>query len=256
MPTAVPPPARFVLLGASNLTASLAAAFDQARRRAPGPAEVLAACGRGRSYGTASRYLFVRSLPGILGSGLWAALERLPPRPTVALLTDVGNDLVYGHSPERVAGWVEAALERLAGAEAILSPLPIANLEALPERRYRRLHALFYPLRPVLPLAVLLDRARELNRRLAALPVARRIEPSPAWFGRDPIHWRRRRWPEVWEAMLGPAGPAGEAGRELPALRRPLFPELSAERFRLAGRPFETRQPVARTADGSRLSLY
>jgi hypothetical protein len=251
---AVPAPSRFVFLGASNLAASLATAFERARRGSPGPVEMLAACGRGRSYGMASRYLFVRSLPGILAAGLWDEIGHRPPRPTFALLTDVGNDLVYGHSPERVAAWVSEALERLAGAEVALSLVPAANLEALPERRYRLLHALFYPLRPILPLAVLVERMHELNRRLAALPGARRIVPDPAWFGRDPIHWRRRAWPAVWEEMLGSQG-TSEA-RDLPAYRRPILPELSAERLWLAGRLFENRQPVVRTADGSSLSLY
>jgi hypothetical protein len=35
--------------------------------------------------------LMVRTLPGILQSGLWHQLEVLPPAPTRALVTDVGS---------------------------------------------------------------------------------------------------------------------------------------------------------------------
>ena len=88
-----------MLLGASNLRLVLPVLIDDLRRAAGGPVEVLAACGHGRSYGRRSRLLFIRHLPGITRCGLWAALERRPPLPTIALLTDVGNDLVSGVSP-------------------------------------------------------------------------------------------------------------------------------------------------------------
>jgi len=67
------PVLRAVLLGASNLTLALPTLVDDLRRAAGGPVEVLAACGRGRSYGAWSHLLFVRHLPGITGCGLWRA---------------------------------------------------------------------------------------------------------------------------------------------------------------------------------------
>jgi hypothetical protein len=73
---------------------------------------VLAALGLGRSYGARSRVL-LRGLPGILQSGLWRQLESLPPAPTRALVTDVGNDILYGSSPEQILEWVEESVARL-----------------------------------------------------------------------------------------------------------------------------------------------
>src|SRR6185312_6977256 len=105
---------RAVLLGASNLKASLPLVVDLLRRRAGGPVEVLAACGHGRSYIAWSRFLAIRHLPGIAGCGLWQALEDRPGLSTVALLTDAGNDLVYGAPVPAIVRGIEACLEKLA----------------------------------------------------------------------------------------------------------------------------------------------
>ena len=84
-------PRRVVALGASNLTRGFPILVSAARASAGPDVEVFAALGLGRSYGMESRVL-ARTLPGILDSGLWAALAGLPPLPTRAVVTDVGND--------------------------------------------------------------------------------------------------------------------------------------------------------------------
>lgn len=260
-PVSGPATRRAVLLGASNLAAGLATAWGTLRHRAGGPLEALAACGRGRSYGTASRFLFVRTLPGILDSGLWAELARRPALPTVALLTDIGNDLIYGQDPATVARWVLACAARLEPAEVALSLLPEAGLAALPERRYRFFHRLFFPLRPLRPQALLLGQARELNDRLRRLGQERGlrlIAPPPVWFGADPIHIRSGARRPAWEQQLGfeslPNAP--KPHDHSPSPNRSLWPEISAAAFRLGGVELHRRQPVLREADGSTLALY
>src|SRR5439155_11570702 len=101
--------ARVVLLGASNLTLGFPMLVSELRAWLGSPVEILCAHGHGRSYGLASRVLF-RELPGIVECGLWRALASAPARPTLALLTDVGNDIMYGRDVEEIAGWVETAL--------------------------------------------------------------------------------------------------------------------------------------------------
>jgi len=209
------PALRAILLGASNLRISLPWILDRVRRQAGGPGrsvEALVACGHGRSYGTWSRFLFGRRLPGIAGCGLWRELGRRPPLPTFALVTDIGNDLAYGAGVAATAGWVEACLDRLAApkadaeAEIVMTLLPLARLERLSGLQVRLAAALLFPGREV-AWPALLDQARDLDERLRRLGRergARLVEPAADWYGLDPIHLRRRRRREVWSQIVSP----------------------------------------------------
>lgn len=248
------PSLRAVLLGASNLRASLPLVVNLLRRRAGGPVEVLAACGHGRSYGTWSRFLGIRHLPGIAGCGLWQALENRPALPTLALLTDIGNDLVYGAEVAGIVRWIESCLDRLARpqTEVVLTLLPLARLERLSPWEVRLAVALLFPGRRA-PWPALLEQARELDERLRRLGReldARLVEPEASWYGIDPIHLRRSRRREAWERLAGAAGPPAA----VPARVR--LPLLGAETLRLAGRTLRIPQPAARLADGTTVALY
>lgn len=248
---------RTVLLGASNLKIGLPLLLDRLRCRAGGPVETLAACGHGRSYGAWSRFLFVRRLPGIAACGLWRELAARPARPTFALLTDVGNDLVYGYGVEEIAGWVESCLDRLARHEAVavLTLPPLARLEKLTVWQVRLAVSVLYPGRDA-PWPGLLDRARELDgrlRRIAAERGARLVEPETGWYGIDPIHLRRSRRREAWERVLS-LWPLAPESPGLPGRLR--LPLLGAEEAHLLGRTLRHPQPAARSADGTSLSLY
>lgn len=243
---------RVVLLGASNLKKG----FPQALSCLPGPVEVLAALGHGRSYGMWSRLAWVRQLPGIVQCGLWAELERRPPLPTVALVTDAGNDLLYGASVPAIAGWIETCLERLARQEAeiVVGLLPIPSLEKVSAFRYHLIRQILFPGRRAAPWSAMLESARELNDRLRSLGLkhgARLVEPSPSWYGIDPIHVRRSRRREAWNEILRHPRLAGE--RKSEGCRLPLF---GAAELRLFGVPLRRPQPVCRWKDGSTLALY
>jgi hypothetical protein len=247
-----------VLLGASNLTVALPFLIDDLRRTAGGPVEVLAACGHGRSYGRWSRFLFIRHLPGIIRCGLWADLESRPSLPTVALLTDVGNDLAYGELPETVAGWVETCLVRLAGqgATTVCTLLPLHGLEKLSDLRYYAARSILFPGRRVSRRA-LLERARELDcqlRRLTREHEARTVEPEASWYGIDPIHVRRRWRRRVWDLILAQWPLPQTEGQER---RTPVrLPVLGAEELRLFGLPRRHAQPACCLADGTTVALY
>src|SRR5712671_2746547 len=111
------PPRRVVLLGASNLTRGISTVIETAWSLLGSPLEVLAALGHGRSYGLSSRILG-RELPGIRQSGLWEALAAAPRAETAALVTDVGNDLLFGATVASILEWVSESLGRLAAVEA------------------------------------------------------------------------------------------------------------------------------------------
>src|SRR5438270_1664562 len=103
-------PRRVVLLGASNLTRGISTVVETAQAVWGSPLEVLAALGHGRSYGLRSR-VFGRELPGITGCGLWGDVAARGPAETAALVTDIGNDLLYGASVPTILGWVAESLD-------------------------------------------------------------------------------------------------------------------------------------------------
>ena len=253
------PGARLILLGASNLTRDLPAVLEIARRRLePAPLQVLAAAGHGRCYGTASRVL-LRQLPSILECGLWSALGKTSHRPTHALLTDIGNDLMQECPAARIAGWIEACAERLEplGARVVISTLPEKTLSRLRPWQFLLFRTLLYPGRR-LGLAELRRRAAELNRRLRELCARRNlrcIEPEPDWFGADAIHLRRRARKRAWETLLGdweiPVTRGGGRSRE-PVPRRQLVPQCRS----ILGRELRRAQPCAVLGDGTTVSLF
>lgn len=247
---------RVVLLGASNLKIG----FPRVLACLGGPVEILAALGHGRSYGTWSRLAWVRLLPGIVQCGIWEELERRHRRqrlPTVALVTDVGNDLLYGAPAPTIAGWVGTCLERLARQEAeiIIGLLPLATLEKVSPVRYHLVRQILFPGRRAAPWSAVLDSARELNDRLRRLGLehgARLVEPSPSWYGIDPIHVRRSMRSQAWNQILDhPLLP--KEGELAGGGRLPLF---GAAELRLFGRTLRNPQPVCRFKDGSTVALY
>lgn len=255
------PALRAILLGASNLKAALPSLLAGLRRTAGGPVEVLAACGHGRSYGMWSRFLFVRRLPGIADCGLWRELSRRPPLPTVALLTDVGNDLLYGASAGMISGWVRTCLDRLAfqRAEIVLTLLPLGRLERLAPWQYLFARSILFPGRNV-PWDAVRQEARKLDELLREAGLeheARLVRPEASWYGIDPIHILRSRRHEVWHGILSQWTLASrEPGEGESLLGRRRLPAFGAEEFRLLGFRFERPQPALRFDDGTTLSLF
>ena len=252
---------RVVLLGASNLTRALPVVLDHARHAWGAPLEVLAALGHGRSYGLESRVLG-RSLPGILQSGLWPALAARQSGEVAALVTDVGNDIVYGARPAAILEWIAECLTRLAVARArtVITLLPLAGISALPPWRYRLLRTLLFP-GCRLSFADALDCAFAVQTGLVALAArfgAVTIEPHTTWYRFDPIHLARGVWPEAWsEIFSGWENAAPGTARVAHAKRHALyFLSLWPEQQRLFGFRQRFAQPCGTLGDGTTIALY
>jgi hypothetical protein len=257
-PSAPPPAARAIVLGASNVELYRRALVRALLQALPGPLEIHLVCGLGRSYGLPS-FVLGRELCSIGEAGLWRALERAPAAPTFALVADVGNDLAYGAAPERVAGWIEDVLARLAAREARAATvgLPLGALRALGPLRFALFRAMYFPGRG-LARAPLVAAAERLERSLAERSRARglgHVVPPAGWFGLDPIHLRPRAVEpafDAWLAALGlargtrtrPPGARSAAGRARPA------------RSRLFGRERAVPQPSAHLPGGGSLSWW
>lgn len=221
----------------------------------------MAAMGHGRSYGQDSTVLG-RKIPGIFPCALWQDLQRRPPLPTAALVTDIGNDLLYGVSLDRVLEWVATCLDRLAdvGARTVVTQLPIASVEQLGNARFRFFRSVLFP-RSTLTLTTARQLVRTLNDGLVATGQLKKVPVIPvsaAWYGFDPIHLKRRVWRHAWPEILAiwrdtaipisPPRPSMWTSAQL-KLARP------AERT-ILGVVRRTAQPCRRLADGTTISLY
>ena len=249
---------RVVLLGASNLTLSFALVVDTLRNNLDAPLEIWAAHGHGRSYGTWSRVLG-RSLPGISNCRLWNDLEQQPIADrTTALLTDIGNDLLYGASVSQIIGWVRQCLEKLSSyqAQTVMTALPMDSIRRLSRARYNAARSLFFPSSGV-SYADMMDRVQELNEAVAGTAEqfnATYIEPLGEWYGFDPIHVVRRHRAAAWSRYVGSWFPNNhKLAIAKPSLRRKL--ELwrirPAERFR-----FGMKQTAVQPDGQSQVWLY
>jgi hypothetical protein len=255
------PTRRVILLGASNLVRAFPTIVATVRKTWSEPIEFMVAMGHGRSYGQDSVVLG-RKISGIFPCALWRDLQNRAPLPTTALITDIGNDFLYGVTPDRLLRWIEECLEQLGetGAQASVTQLPIGSLEALGERRFQLFRRVLFP-RSRLSLVEALQMARAMNERLTAMGNLRKvpiISVSPNWYGFDPIHIKRRAeraaWPEIlsgWRTIGEPLA-AARSSLLMTAYLAALTP---AERSQF-GFSRRAQQPIARFWDGTTISLY
>lgn len=252
-----------VVLGASNVSRGLVRLMATVRARSEAPADLFVAAGHGRAYGVNSR-VWMRRLPSILGCGLWESLaveSRATTRPPAAVVTDVGNELLYGLGVAQVAAAVRESVRRLAdhGAAIAITGLPLASIARVGPARYRALKTLFVP-GCRLPLATLKDASAWLDDELRALAAdvgAAFIEQQGEWYGLDAIHVRRREldtlWSRVADAWNWP--PAPRPARAT-AIEWAAIGSRAAEVRSLARVMLHTPQPTWRSRDGLRLWLY
>lgn len=219
----MPDLARIVVLGASNLTRGFHTVVSTARAAWGPEIQVLAALGHGRSYGDSSSVLF-RMLPGILGSGLWHALEALPPVPTKALVTDVGNDILYGYSAEQILLWIGDAINRLHRVthDIVLTDLPLASIQRLSESKFLIFRSILFPFSRI-SLTEVREKIKQVNEGLAELAAERGpklFNLNPSWYGIDPIHIRRSVCRTAWQEILNaPSTAVPERGSLFEGLR-------------------------------------
>jgi hypothetical protein len=257
----LPPRLRLVLIGASNATVGLPTIVDLARQRAGEPLEIMAATGLGRSFGKISK-ISGREISAILDCRLWEDLESRPPIVTRAIVTDIGNDILYGEPVERIADWVSECIARLRerGAQVSLTQLPIANLPTLGPFRYAMFRRLFFP-RCRLSREETFERVAALNERV--MEIANNLQiPAishvPTWYGLDPIHFKRRHRTTAWSEILAPlfadefTARAKRGSWSRAVYLRALTP---AERL-VFGIRQRRAQPAGRLRDGTTISLY
>ncbi len=256
---------RLVILGASNVARCLPTALATARAfslsaHPTRPSWIAVAAGRGRSYGQTST-LLGRTLPGILPSGLWQALDRAPPGPTYALLTDIGNDIAYGVDPELLVDWLAATLDQLpTDTRVSVTALPLDNLDRFPIPFLEIFRKTLFPSSDQ-PVTELLRRAEIVDDSLRNLCAERGIEvveQPDDWFSLDPIHYRLRHRHLIWSRLLEPWLDADTRTQAPPTTRSRNLPYSQAwpEHFSVFGRRLERQQPCLSLKDGTPVHLF
>lgn len=255
-----------VLLGASNLRIGLRKVVQCIRERIPGPLHLNFACGHGRSYGLWSSIPF-RALPGIIQSGLWEELSlpssRSGPR-TLALITDVGNDLLYGVEPPQILAWVAECVERLKQRDAnlVVTLPPERRLQKLSNAGFLLTRTLLFS-RSTLTRAEMLRNVEELRAGLiqvAEAAGAAVVDPELQWYGLDPIHIRWGQRGAAWRAIVSAWQNAADFPKaaEATSLTKPPGLAVRWKRprcRRFLGRMQETPQPCYSTP-GLEISFY
>ncbi len=193
-----------LVFGASNVRRGLPNLLQQAYQQLGSRWDVVIVAGHGRSYGSIS-YALGRKLPGILQAN-WHSLLTEQQRAKHALVTDVGNDLLYGSSPDEIRIWIEECLAILHrnNVSMTVAGLPNQSLRGIGRKKFLLLRTIFFP-KSRLKFCDFFELAKTLDshlRELAQRYDARFVEPSMQWYGWDPIHMNYRRHADVWNAML------------------------------------------------------
>lgn len=268
-----------VILGASNVargwTSLVESIHGLCTSGEPSDAatDIFSAAGHGRSYGRRSRAL-ARELPSIVDCGLWPALDAYRGEVTTALVTDIGNDLLYEQPVEQIERWVATCIDRLAAHtdRVTLTLLPEVSPRTIGRGRFLFFRTLFVPACR-LSLDEIAGRAAALNDALARLAETTGVdlvEHDPAWYGLDPIHVVNRARHTAWERMLSPGlGPSttaadglrGDGNHLAPTVDRRLSVVRHRGRLRAArrwmfGREQHTSQPCARLVSGGAVSWF
>ena len=257
------PTRRVIVLGASNVTRGLRTFCETAARIWGQPLDILAAIGYGRSYGKPSRVL-ARTLPGIKGCEMWEEWQARDPLPTAALITDIGNDILYGAEPQLISRWVRVCAERLAERcqTVVITALPLCTVDLLGPRRFKFLRSILFP-SSSLTLQQVVESSYELDERVAEIAKALnlgRTQPDPRWYGIDPIHVRRSYWQDAWEQHLlpwrGTTAESHSSQRESENNPTWRLTRLRPKHQWYFGIEQRRPQPAWTGPDGSRLSLY
>ena len=189
---------RVVLLGASNIAIGWKPLLQVLASGIDVPLDIYTAHGMGRSYISSSHFAW-RRLPGIVESELWDALRTSPgQKPAIVLITDLGNDLVYGRSAQQVKDAAENCIERLRAldpeCEIVVTRPPVDSVLDVTSWKYQTIRRLLFPacrlsLSQVKSLTLELD---DLIKQLAEDIDVTLVRPAREWYGFDPIHVLRR----------------------------------------------------------------
>lgn len=243
-----------VVLGASNVSLAWSEIVNLACRTTSHPVDLVTAQGMGRAYVSASSGFAFLRLPGILRSGLWDRLNEInaDSSPSV-LLTDLGNDLLYGRSVEQVLSGASACIDRIRewcpAADLIITAPPLESVLKLGAVRFQVVKRLLFPFSR-LSLAEVHDATQLLSSGICDMAESHHIKlyvPPAKYFGIDPIHIRKkfrgdafREMFDLWQQQPGPDVSSVRSRRVIPQdrlvfgrVRSQPQPKVESDRLRV-----------------------
>ncbi len=136
-------------MGASNLARGYRALTHcLVSGLAPQRVEVFNAMGPGRGY-CAWGGIFNIRYPSIGSSGILESARAHADRDcrVVALITDIGNDIMYGVPASEIIACLDTLLQKLnaLNAEVFVHPIPLDFSKDVSKRQFRILKTIFYP---------------------------------------------------------------------------------------------------------------
>ena len=268
---------RLIVLGASNVRRSLFSILEVARAHFRGPIDFLIVAGHGRSYGVPNRVLGW-SLPGISESDWSRHWHRADTAARFAIITDVGNDLLFGNDSKHLCHWVRTCIEEVSSADRVLlTGLPIERSKRVGAIQFSIFRKIFFP-RSRASLEEILEGANYVDtylRELAQQRACAWFEPSSQWYGYDPIHVKRRYLSILWKEMMNRLIQSSSESLKEASIGPPTKLQLGdvprcelrwRERFRLVfsranrqswfGATQDCAQPFLDLQDGSSVSFY
>lgn len=195
-----------ILLGASNLARGYHALKDYLTKNvAPQTLKVYAACGPGRGYGCWGG-MFNVSYPPLVESPLFERVRtRLRPGSRgVALVTDIGNDLLYGMDADSLITTLKTVFKRLENlnAEIYMTTLPVYFERDVPAMVYYPIRTFLYP-KSRISRKEAIDGVRRINAFLKEIqsPRIHLIPPLDEYLGWDHVHFGWIHSAEAWNRM-------------------------------------------------------
>ncbi len=251
---------RIVVLGASNVIIGLRPIVEAVMDVRPQTSEFFVAAGHGRSYGMRSRVIG-RVLPGITQCGLWDALESSESGINTRLLvTDVGNDLIYGVGEDQILKWVRECLQRspILPGGLIITGLPMSSVQSLGRFRFLFARSVLFPTSKLL-YEGLVERCCRLNEGLLDLASdfeGEFVTPQADWYGFDPIHIRRSQRADAWRTVTDSWRDADTSKHRLALSKLNRVYRVRHEERTMFGVVQRRAQPSHVLSNGTTIGLY
>ena len=193
-------------MGASNLSRGYDSLTRCLKRNLePRPVNFLSALGPGRAYCAFGGAMTI-AYPPIGSSQIFSEAKDQCPAACrkIALITDLGNDIMYGIPPEEIIAELKNILQRLEDmdADALITPIPATLISQLTPAAFRVLKAVFFPRSQVERLEAIAA-IEKINQVIHAGIGSRAavISGLENFMGWDKIHYGLFQFGEVWSKI-------------------------------------------------------